>query len=76
MLIMSQFARRMSVPGCRGRSFEQWTASGGLDAADCSTAWRYVMLAKHIAPVFDLDIDAALKAFMDECRSVSLDSLA
>ena len=57
-------------------SFEQWTAAGGLDAAERATKRRYDMLAKFEAPPLDPEIDATLKAFMDKRRAVLPDSFA
>lgn len=52
-----------------GDSFEQWTAAGGLDAAERATKRRYDMLEKYEAPALDPKIDAALMAFMEKRRA-------
>ncbi len=59
-----------------GDSFEQWTAAGGLDAAQRATIRRYDMLAKYEVPALNPEIDAALKSFMDARRAVLPDSFA
>jgi len=59
-----------------GDSFEQWTAAGGLDAADRATLRRHDMLAQYQAPALDPEIDAALHAFIDARRAVLPDSFA
>lgn len=55
-------------------SFEQWTAAGGLDAAERATTRRHKMLAEFVAPPLDPEIDAALRAFMDKRRAELPDS--
>ncbi len=59
-----------------GDSFEQWTAAGGLDAAERATKRRYDMLEEYEAPPLDPEIDAALRDFMDQRRAVLPDSFA
>lgn len=59
-----------------GDSFEQWTAAGGLDAAQRAIGRRHEMLANYVAPALDPEIDAALQAFMNERRAVLPDSFA
>lgn len=59
-----------------GDSFEQWTAAGGLTAAERATKRRHDMLVNFVAPALDPEIDAALHAFMDKRRAVLPDSFA
>ncbi|MEE9321354.1 MAG: trimethylamine methyltransferase family protein [Granulosicoccus sp.] len=51
-------------------SFEQWTAEGGLDAAQRANKRMHKMLDEYQKPVLDPAIDEALIDFMDRRREV------
>ena len=57
-------------------SFEQWTAEGGLDAAQRANSRMHKMLDEYQKPELDPAIDAALIDFMNSRRAVLPDSFA
>ena len=50
-------------------SYEQWSAEGGLDAAQRANGIWKKMLAEYEAPELDPAVDEALLAFMDQRKS-------
>ena len=57
-------------------SFEQWTAEGGLDAAQRANKRMHKMLNEYQQPALDPDIDEALINFMDRRRAQLPDTFA
>ncbi len=57
-------------------SFEQWTAEGGLDAAQRANKRLRKMLDEYQKPTLDPAIDEALIDFMNSRRAVLADSFA
>ena len=57
-------------------SFEQWTAEGGLDAAQRANSRMHKMLDEYQKPALDPAIDEALIEFMNGRRAVLPDSFA
>ena len=57
-------------------SFEQWSAEGGLDAAQRANERMHKMLGEYQKPALDPAIDDALIEFMNRRREVLPDSFA
>jgi trimethylamine--corrinoid protein Co-methyltransferase len=58
------------------RPYEQWSAEGGLDAAQRANAQWKKMLREYEAPALDPSLDEALQAFMAKRKEVLPDSVS
>ncbi len=57
-------------------SFEQWTAEGGLDAAQRANSRMHKMLGEYVQPSLDPAVDEALIDFMNRRRAELPDTFA
>lgn len=74
---MKRYRTAFYIPSnADGDSFEQWSASGNLDAAQRANQRMHKMLGEYEKPALDPAIDEALIDFMNRRRAVLPDSFA
>ena len=74
---MERYKTAFYIPtNANGDSFEQWSAEGGLDAAERANNRVQQMLGEYVAPLLDPAVDEALIDFMDRRKAVLPDTFA
>ena len=74
---MERYKAAFYIPtNANGDSFEQWSAEGGLDAAERANIRVRQMLGEYEVPALGDGVNEALTEFMDRRRAVLPDSFA